>query len=316
MYQFFEKQIKNMISNNNHNENNRDETNEFSSLRQHDFYNTIQHDNHESHQNEHQETLLDTASYSTSSFNVIDEIWLMIQLSISIIIQQLSMVIPGVFLSSYIGRYYGSIYLDALTLATLIGNLYILTLIEGIYSTLKTLIPQSFGSGNYRDIPNILSRSYFVCLFIFIPLNIFLCLYIYTILQWMGEDSIASYHAKKWFRIYTISFPIEFINQILSIYLSSQHIMVPQTIISLFTTISIFPICIYYLGSYFGFQGTSISIVILKLCQLFILVIYLYVHKPYHPETDFNKFHSFRDVIQIDQFKSFIWLTSGAMLAR
>lgn len=252
-------------------------------------------------------------------FTFQSEIIMIIRLGIPLFIIQLGAVTPSFIIASYISLQFGSTYLNSFTLANMTANLCILTLIEGIYSSLNTLLPQSYGAKNYKELQNIIIRGYILCLIIFIPISIVLCFQLTNILQYINEDYIASIYATQYFRLYIISFPIHFIYQIISIFLSSQHIMLPQTLISLFSTLTLLPIFLYILEYYIGFQGTAISIILFEICQLILLILYLSYKKPYHPETWTGMkslLLSFKgNVMSYNRFHSFFILSLGGMLA-
>lgn len=258
-------------------------------------------------------------------YNNWNEIKLVIQLAIPNIIIQVGQTIPSFITASYIGRTYGSIYLDGFMLANLTCNLCTLTLLQGISSACDTLSPQAYGSGNYSEVGYIAIRGMILSCIIIFPILILLILFIYPILLYVGEVSEVSYHATQWYQMYCISLPFFAFYQIQYKFLSSQHITTPVVIVTLFSSFIILPINLHTFGNPiygYKFLGTAIASSLYIIIQSLLLFIYIILYKPYHIKTfpklipKVNLIRTIKRVMKTKPFMTFVTIGAGGMLAR
>jgi len=83
------------------------------------------------------------------------------ELAFTTVIIQLGFTLPPFLIASHVGRHYGTVYLDGFTLAILTGNLFTLSVLQGLYSAADTLSPQAFGAGNPRQVGLLAMRGFF-----------------------------------------------------------------------------------------------------------------------------------------------------------
>ena len=182
---------------------------------------------------------------------------------------QLASVLPSFWIASYIGQHFGATYyLDAYTIAQLIGNLFILTLWEGIYRALETLLPHYIHRNDI--IQSILQRSMALGLLLLLIVILVISYGMKSTLEYLGIDPIISVHANQWLYIYFITLPIHYMNQLLFIHLSVQNMVTILTVVCLIGTIIVLPMLLSLFGTTFGFIGTSIAL----FCHEFHLVMY------------------------------------------
>lgn len=131
----------------------------------------------------------------------------LIYLAIPTVIVQLGATIPPAVTASYVGRHLGSTYLDGFTLANLIGNVFVLSVLSGIYSASDTLSPQAFGAGNYRELGMLAMRGFAASMLLLIPINLALILFMEKMLVFFGQAQEPSALASMWYSVYAFSLP-------------------------------------------------------------------------------------------------------------
>lgn len=246
----------------------------------------------------------------------VQEMNIVLKLSIQGMVSQLGWSVPSFLLASYIGRNFGPIYLDGYSLAMLTGNLCILSFLESIFSAITTLTPQAYGSKNYAELQLITIRGFILCLIVVSIFAIVLSFYIKEVLVVVGEDPIAAQYAEEWYRIYSLSLPFYALYHMTNCFLAAQYIVMPEVITALVSSICILPILVMVLGSTNGYIGTSYSVVIYQAFQAFLLLAYLRWKKPYHPET-WQSIDSecIKNIFDWKPLSNLLWLGGGAMLA-
>jgi Na+-driven multidrug efflux pump len=227
----------------------------------------------------------DSVGESALETTLPEEIRIIVALSGQGIIAQLAWSVESFLVASYIGRKYGSIHLDGYMLAMLSCNLTAYSLMEGIYSAVDTLLPQSYGSKNYSEVQMLVIRCVIISLGTIMPLITILAIYMNQILLFFGEDPVASQYATNWYRIYCLSVPFYILYHTTNSFLSAQYIVLPEVITALISSVFILPILVTSFGTYFGFLGTSVSIVIYQAIQSCMMIGYVIWQQPHHPDT-------------------------------
>jgi hypothetical protein len=132
----------------------------------------------------------------------------LLHIAVPTIIIQLGFTIPPFMTASYVGRTFGPAYLDGFQLASLTGNLFTLSLLQGLYSASDTLSPQAYTAGNYSELGLIAMRGFLASMAVVIPVCIPLAFCIQKLLLVFGEDPEASLHAGQWYSVYVFSLPV------------------------------------------------------------------------------------------------------------
>lgn len=253
----------------------------------------------------------------STSKSMFDEIVLIIRLAVPMMVIQIGSVFPSFITVSYIGRHYGSLYVNAYSLARSVGNTCVLTLIEGVYRALETLLPQSFGAKNYPEVEYVSIRAIIVCSIILIPTVSILAAFMKQILGLFGENVEASEIATNWYRFYCLSLPFHVLFNVTSKFLSAQHIMTPAAVSALLSVVIVLPTLLNMFGS-MGFEkGTSSAIIISDVFQSVSLLLYLWIMRPYHPDTWVGlKQSSFTEAMNSERFQYFVKLSASSVLTR
>lgn len=254
-----------------------------------------------------------------------EEIRIIVALSGQGIIAQLAWSVESFLVAAYIGRNFGSIHLDGYMLAMLSCNLTAYSLMEGIYSALDTLLAHAYGSKNYGEVQLLVVRCVIISMSIIIPFIAILAIYMNDILLSFGEDPIASQYATNWYRIYIFSVPFYILYHTTNSFLSAQYIVLPEVITALVSSVFLLPILVTSFGTYFGFLGTGVSIVVYQACQAFMMIGYVIWQQPHHPDTwprptnPNNQLEHFQSILKKAMkwrpFSKLLFLGTGGMLA-
>lgn len=257
---------------------------------------------------------------------MMEEMKIIINLAIPSIVAQMGWSVPSALVASYIGRHYGSVYLDAYMLVMVVLSVCTFAILEGIFSALDTLLPQAYGAKKYKDLQYICVRCFIVCMIIIVPVIIVLSFFLDDILIFLGQDEEASKLAIQWFRIYSYCLPFYAIFHTISTFLSAQNIMTPEVVAVLISALIVLPILLQTLGP-IGFIGTGIAEGSYQIIQTLGLLIYVGYAKPYHPSTwstsgsilksgIIPRVSSWTKAMKWKPFSSFLWLSAGGILAR
>jgi Na+-driven multidrug efflux pump len=211
---------------------------------------------------------------------------LLVQLSFLTVVIQLQGVLPPFLVASYVGRNFGSVYLDGFTLASVTGNLFTLSLLSGIFSASDTLGPQAFGANNKREVGLLAIRGFVGSMIILLPINLVLVCYMSSIMSAiLGQDAEVSGHAWHWYRIYALCLPFYALYQATWKFLSAQNVMMPLLVVTFLSTWILLPIVLWLWTSAAGFLGTAWAIVTYQVTQSLGLVFFLYWRSPHSVET-------------------------------
>lgn len=239
---------------------------------------------------------------------------LLVNLAVPTVLVQLGATFPPALTASFIGRHLGSVYLDSFTLASLTGNLFTLSLLQGLYSASDTLSPQAFGAGNYKEVGLLAMRGFVGSLFLIVPTNIVLAMYMKDILVWVGEDEVTSALAARWYKIYMFGLPFYALYNVTWKFLSAQEIMAPLLVVLVATCGIVLPLALDRLVPWLGFIGSAIAILIYQASQAGLLLLYLSYKQPHNPMT-WPGLHLWREALAPKPFLAFLRLGAGGMVA-
>jgi MATE family multidrug resistance protein len=201
------------------------------------------------------------------------------------VVIQLGGVLPSFLTASYIGRNFSAVYLSGFTLASLTGNLFTLSLLQGLYSASDTLSPQAYGAGNTQEVGILAIRGYVGSMIITLPSIILLGFIMDRLLVHIGEDPEAAVLAWRWYQIYAVSLPFYALYQVTWKFLSAQNTMLPLVVCTLLSCGVVLPVALHVAGAASGFLGTAVAIVVFQVFQSLSLLAYLWYFKPHNTST-------------------------------
>jgi MATE family multidrug resistance protein len=244
------------------------------------------------------------------------ELWLFLELAVPTTLLNLGFVISPLLTASYVGRKFGPTFLSGFTLASLTGNLCTFSLMAGLFSAADTLGPQSFGTGDKREVGLIAIRGFVFACCILLPINVVLVLYLKDILVALGQNQDAATHASDWYRIFVWSLPFCVAYNSIWKFLSAQHIMRPMIYVSLLSCGVILPLGLELLTEAHGFLGSAMAYVTFQASQALLLIIYLCWKKPY-VEGTWPGLGCWREaVLRQNAMIEFMHLAVGGMFAQ
>jgi len=238
----------------------------------------------------------------------------LLSVALPTVLIQVLVVIPPALTAAYIGRSFGAVYLDAFTLANLTGNLFSLSLLSGMFSAADTLSPQAYGAGNYNELGKLAIRGFAIAMVILVLMNLLVIPNIDRILLLFGEDPQPSKYTKEWYGIYVWSLPFNALFTVIWKFLSSQEIMLPLVLSSLFACTLVLPLCLQLLMPTMGFKGSALSLVIYSIAQVVFLLMYLRWKRPHHPES-WSGLAKWFEAMEWNQIKNYIRLGLGGVLS-
>lgn len=190
------------------------------------------------------------------------EMMAVFHLFIPTVIIQLGGTVPGFVTASYIGRNYPDIvFLDGFTLAMLTGNLFTLSLCQGLFTASDTLSPQAYGAGNKVEVGLLAIRGFIGSMLVTVPIMILLGIFMDKILIAVGEDMDASKLAWHWYQIYALGTPFYALYNVTWKFLSAQNVMMPLVFSVLVSCGIVLPLSMNILGSMYGYYGTAVCTV-------------------------------------------------------
>eukprot|EP00980_Cylindrotheca_fusiformis_P031668 scaffold26767_cov117-Cylindrotheca_fusiformis.AAC.3 len=213
------------------------------------------------------------------------EVRLFLELALPTTVVNLGTIICPLLTASFVGRRFGPTYLSGFTLANLTGNLCTFSLMAGLFSAADTLGPQSFGTGDNREVGLIAMRGFVAAISVLLPVNIVIVLFLKEILVSLGQNETAAAHASDWYRIFVFSLPFCVLYNSLWKFLSAQHIMNPMIYVSVLSCGVILPLALNTLTEKYGFLGSAMAYVTFQSSQSIMLLLYLWCMKPYTPGT-------------------------------
>lgn len=238
---------------------------------------------------------------------------LLLGLAVPTVVINLGGVLPNFLTASYVGRQFGSIYMDGFTLANLMGNLCNLSLLQGLFGAADTLSPQAFGAGNYKEVGLLAIRGYIASLFVLVPINLILVFWFQQIMIFVGQNHEVATEAHSWYRVYACALPFYALYMVTWKFLSAQEIMKPLVLVCLACCGVVLPISLEVFTRILGFLGSALAIVSYQFTQSILLILFLIWKRPHTPGT-WNGF-LWSDALQWTSFKRYFHLGIGGMLA-
>jgi MATE family multidrug resistance protein len=255
------------------------------------------------------------ATSKISSSTAWTEARLLLELAIPTVIIQLGFTLPPCSIASYVGINYGYIYLDGITLASLIGNLFTLALLQGLYSASDTLGPQAFGAGNVREVGLLAIKGFVGSMCIIIPMNVGLFFFMRPLMIWVGEDPNASTIAWHWYQIYSLSLPFNALYNVTWKFLSAQNVMIPLVASVSVSCAVVLPLTLHYFPHWFGFLGTAWCIVTFQVFESLFLLFLLWWKQPHNIAATWPGLSAWQEALQWKPFRAYMTLGLGGMLA-
>ena len=238
---------------------------------------------------------------------------LLLRLAIPTVIIQLGGVLPNFLTASYVGRQFGSVFLDGFTLANLMGNLCNLSLLQGLYTAADTLSPQAFGAGNYKEVGLLAIRGYLASWLVLIPINAVLFMGFSRAMIAVGQDVQAATVAQAWYRLYACGLPFYALYMVTWKFLSAQETMQPLVVVCLICCGIILPCSLEFFTRSFGYLGSALAIVCYQSSQSLLLILYLRWKRPHTPGTWPGLL--WKEALHWKPLKNYILLGIGGMLA-
>lgn len=149
----------------------------------------------------------DTTHNNRPTSTIMQEIKALLHIALPTLVIQVGFVAPPFLAASYVGRYFGHVYLAGYQLAYLTINLFTLSLLTGLFSAADTLAPQAYGTGNYQAVGVVALRSLVGSLALILPAGCLLSVYMTDVLTALGEDPLAASYATQWYRTFLVALP-------------------------------------------------------------------------------------------------------------
>ena len=255
----------------------------------------------------------DESSHAADEF--VTEVKALLHIAIPTLVIQLGFVVPPFLTASYVGRFFGPIYLDGFQLAYLTINLFTLSLLAGLFSASDTLSPQAFGAGNYREVGVIALRGFVGSMSLILPVCMALAFCMADVLVALGEDTEASQHAADWYRIFLVALPFYGLYMATWKFLSAQNVMMPLVIASVLCIGVILPVSMEVLVKLYGFRGSAMAYAVYQISQAVSLLLILWLYRPYHDACWPGLVEAWRDVFHWKPFAQFFYLGLGGIVA-
>lgn len=239
----------------------------------------------------------------------------LLNIAVPTVIIQLGFVVPPFLTASYVGRYFGPVYLDGYQMAYLSINLFTLSLLAGLFSASDTLSPQAFGAGNYREVGVIAVRGFLGSMVLVLPVCFILAFCMDNVLMAFGEDPEASMYAAEWYRVYAVALPFYGLYMAIWKFLSAQNVMMPLVISTVFSTALVLPVAMHVLVTQFGFAGSAMAFATYQICQPVTLLLILRVYRPYHEACWPGLGAVWNEIFRWRPFAQFLHLGLGGIVA-
>ena len=225
---------------------------------------------------------------------------------------QAGLFLPQFLTASYVGTTLGVENLDGFTLGNLMSNLMTLSVLQGLFTANDTLNPQAFGAGNYKEVGLLAIRGFVVCTLSILPSNVILFFFMDPILVFLKQNPITSELATRYYRVLMIGLPFYILYTMQWKFLAAQEIMKPLLIVTIITC-GLMPLLLHLCVSWFGFLGSALSLVVYLALQSLLVLLYLVVLKPHHPETWSGL--KIKEALEWNSVKPYLVLASGGLLA-
>jgi Na+-driven multidrug efflux pump len=224
--------------------------------------------------------------------------------------------VPYFVAASYIGRNFGATHLSGFQLANLTANLFTLSLVYGLNSACDTLAPQAFGAGNFKQVGVVAIRGFIGNMAIILPICLVSIFYIKDLLVFFGQDEEASENAATWYSIYVTCFPCYSLFMVTYKFLSAQNVMFPLVFTAILDFTIILPLATTFWTRHFGFAGSAAAVSTYICSQAIILLLYLYIKRPYVAECWPGIIQGFREAVNsCEAIRVFVILGAGGIVA-
>jgi len=186
--------------------------------------------------------------------------------------------------ASAIGRNLGPEYLAGFSLASLSGNITCISIIIGSLSACETLQPRAFSLKQYEEVGLISVRALVFCVMVLTPPILMLYTDLYSILTFLGQDTIAAELASNWVRIYICGVPSVLLFRVIQRFLACQNIVVPCAYAAALGLI-LQPLLLRWFMRRFSYIGSALALVCTQWLQLFFSVLIINFTKSFTKET-------------------------------
>ena len=256
---------------------------------------------------------------STSCEIWLHEAWLLMRLAMPTVFINVTLMIPSVFMSSYIGRYEGETALSGMMLGFSVLNISFMAVITGLLSAVDTLCPQAFGAKNYPEVGAIALRGLIVCfVYSIIPIILILSYLKSFLSNTLGLDKGATEFAVEFTRIWLPTLPFYVAFVVIWKFLSAQEIIYPIVYSGILSSFVILPLCVKYFAFAFGFDGVILAYDVFMINEALTALIIIWYFKAYVPltwSTTESITNKFERAIDRKQLYSFCKLALGGVVA-
>jgi MATE family multidrug resistance protein len=218
-------------------------------------------------------------------FSLAKESWLLFSIAMPAVAVQFSVLFIFPQTASTVGRQLGTEALAGFSLASLTGNLTILSVMVGALTAADTLMPRAFGTGSYKEMARLAVRAFVMCTLLLIPPIIPL----FTTMEWifekLGQDPVASKLASQWIRVYLLGVPAMLCFRVAQSFLNAQHVVMPLVTASIISCFLVHPLLLRWIVPALGFVGSGVAVTVTQTLMAILVFLYMYIKPEHHPET-------------------------------
>ena len=218
-------------------------------------------------------------------FSLAKEGWLLISIAAPAVTVQFCVMFIFPQTASTVGRELGTEHLAGFSLASLTGNLTILSVMVGALTAADTLMPRAFGAGSYDEVGRLAIRGFAMCILLLIPPIIPL----FTTMDWifnqLGQDPVAAKLASQWIRVYLLGVPAMLAFRVAQSFLNAQHVVMPLVTASVVSCFLVHPLLLKWIIPSLGFVGSGVAVSMTQTLMSMIVFLYLYIKPEHHPQT-------------------------------
>lgn len=218
-------------------------------------------------------------------FSLAKEGWLLISIAAPAVTVQFCVMFIFPQTASTVGRELGTEQLAGFSLASLTGNLTILSVMVGALTAADTLMPRAFGAGSYEEVGRLAIRGVAMCTVLLLPPIIPLLTTMDWIFNQLGQDPIASKLASQWIRVYLLGVPAMLAFRVVQSFLNAQHVVMPLMTASVASCFLVHPFLLHWIVPSMGFVGSGVAVSITQTIMTMIVFLYLYIKPEHHPQT-------------------------------
>jgi multidrug resistance protein, MATE family len=219
------------------------------------------------------------------TFNLARESNMLLKIAIPAVAVQFSVLFIFPLTASSVGRTLGTEALAGFSLASLTGNLTILSVMVGALTAADTLMPRAYGHGQYAEVGRLAIRGLVMCSILLIPPLIPLCFSMNWVFGKLGQDATASQLASDWIRVYLLGIPAMLLFRVVQSFLNAQHSVMPMVWAAVVSSFCVHPIVLPIMLHHFGFLGSGLAVSITQTCMAAIILLILKFVPTYKAET-------------------------------